>query len=169
MLRLFSQKLVSELVKKPGQRILSPDAQNAIFCAARRVRGCDFVYNFDVANGEFINKTVTTRSNWFFILTNAAVYWDTTDINNLPRVSIDFPNYSPSSPFSSEIKELLTVPTKLVFGSEDSAGRYEEPKNILYALGKTFSIGVSVKPNPAQYVRGCVLLSGLEIDVDEES
>lgn len=171
MLLQFNAKLFKELVKKP-EFVDTREKQAAYLDRTRSVRSSDFVFNLDVVNGVCVTRSVVTRSNWFFVLTNAAVYWEGVPVNDFPRLGIEFPMYTPSTPFNSEYKELNTVPSRLVFGCQDVEGKmnhYEEEKNVLYCLGKTFVVNLDVKAKPAQYARGYVVLSGLEIDVDGEA
>lgn len=166
MLKQFNEKFVDSLVKKRGALVLSPEYQDEIIKRAKRVRACDYVSKFEIKNGASFTQSVTTRANWSFILTNAAVYWENTTVGNMPKIAVNFPYFVPKSPFNTPVDDWGAVPSNLVFGREGLT-RFEEYKNLYYALDQRFVIELDAKAMPGQYARGYVLLSGLEIDLTE--
>ena len=170
MLKQFNEKFWYSLVKKRGALVVSTDAQNEIIERAKHVRSCDYIVNFDVKNGAAQMRNVVTRANWLFILTNAACFWNGVNVADLPKVSVKFPYYTPDSPFNTPVKDLGCVPENLVFGREGLTGKmkhFEEFKNIYYLLNQRFVINLDVIGKAGQYAHGSVILSGLEIDLNE--
>lgn len=169
MLKQFSEKFLDRLVKKRGSLILEPDAQNKVLSASKIVRSVDYVLNFEIDNGATTTKGVTTRANWLFILTNAAVYWENMDLSDFPKVAVKFPYYDSATPFATVPDDWGAVPSNLVFGREGLTGKmqhFEEYKNLYFLLGQRFSINLDVKAKSGQYGRGYVILSGIEINLE---
>lgn len=133
---------------------------------SRHVRAHDYVFSFDV-DGTVQEQTVTTVPQWFFILTNAAVYFDRTSGQVFPDVSITFPDAVGSTPFGTSREAAGNVPSKLVFATE-GADRFEEYKNLFYVLGDRVNITAKVVPPAGYKFHGSILLSGVEIDLIEE-
>lgn len=176
MLRQFNQKLYESLVKKCGAAVVGKSSVDEILKAAKRVRSADYVLSFDIKDGKADSKSTVTRANWLFILTNAACYWESpatpfpVPSGDWPKVGVNFENFVPSSPFNSKIEDFGTVPTSLVFGREDEEyihEHFEEYKNLYYLLNQRFVISLDVKSSPTYYLRGSVILTGLEIDLNE--
>lgn len=170
MLKQFNEKFWASLVKKRGALVVSSEAQREIIESSKKVRSCDYVVNFEVKNGAANMQNVVTRANWLFILTNAAVYWDSFNVADFPKISVKFPYYTPDSPFNTPAKDIGCVPSNLVFGREGLNGKmqhFEEYKNLYYLLNQRFVITLDAICKIGQYGRGAVLLSGLEIDLNE--
>lgn len=166
MLKQFNETFFDALVNKRGSLVLGVDKQNEICKNAKNVRSVDYVVKIEVNNGVANPLSIVTRANWHFILTNAAVYWDpSNDVADYPRVGLNFPDYTPQSPFGTLPADVYTVPTNLVFGRE-GAGRFEEYKNLYYSLGQRFVIEVHTKATkPNDYRRGYLMLTGLEVNL----
>lgn len=143
-------------------------AEDAVKLAGdcKRVRGKDYIFSFDVSPGSSVEHTVTTTANWFFILTNAAVYFDSVDPDEFPRVEFDFIDSVVKSPFSENIEYPDGVPTGAVFAYEGK-NRFQEYKNLFYVLGDRVNISVRCIPTVSKYSHGYVLLNGLELDLSE--
>lgn len=165
MLKQFNEKIFGELVKKRAGKILDALKRNEVISASKIVRSVDYVFAFDVKNNYAQTQSCVTRANWLFILTNAACYWDSLSINQLPKVAVEFKNYVPKTPFNTVAEDWGAVPCNLVFGRE-GVGRFEEYKNLFYVLDQRFVISLDVKPNLA-YSRGHVILSGVEISLED--
>ena len=170
MLKQFDVKFFEALVKNRGSLVLTREQQERVLSASKKVRSVDYIFNFDVVNGAAKQASNVTRANWLFLLTNAAVYWDSFSVSDFPKVSVKFPYYSPDSPFSTPVEDWGAVPSNLVFGREGLTGKnghFEEYKNLYYILGQRFVIQCDVKAAAGQYGHGSVILTGLEIDLDE--
>lgn len=170
MLRSFSQKFISEFVKKRDSLVLNSDQQKEIIDKSKRVRSCDYVANFVVKNGVAKTSGIVTRANWRFLLTNVCCYWENLSLSDFPKVSLEFPYFVPKTPFRTRAADWGAVPSNLVFGREGLTGafhHYEEAKNLYYLLDQRFVINLNVKSNTGIYSRGTVLLTGLELDLSE--
>lgn len=169
MLRQFVQKVYSSLVKDPGAAVVDADRRAEYLENARNVRAVDYVAKFEVKNGAASMRSLVTRANWRFIMTGAAVFWESFDPSNMPKVSVSFDAFAPSSPFRNTDKgELNAVPCSLVFGREGLTGiknHFEEYKNLFYVLDQRFSITLDAVANAGQYGRGYVLLTGVEVNL----
>ena len=133
---------------------------------SRAARAVDYVYNFDI-DGTAQEKTIQTRAKWFFIMTNAAVWFDETSGPVFPEVEINFPDGVGSTPFGTQRDAFGSVPSKLVFATE-GRGRFEEYKNLFYVLGERVSVLAKVTPPAGYKFHGAILISGVEIDLGEE-
>lgn len=170
MLKQFSEKFVDSLVKKRGSLVLTPEYQEEVLSRAKRVRSCDYVAPFTIKNGVTNSAGLVTRANWIFILTNSACYWENMAVSDFPKIAVNFPYYEPKTPFNTRVQDWGAVPSNLVFGREALTGQmqhFEEYKNLYYMLDQRFVIQVDIKANAGQYGRGAVLLSGLEVDLNE--
>lgn len=180
MLKQFNEGFFSELVKKRGELVTEPAKRDEILKAAKRIRSCDYLFNFDIKNGVANSKSMTTRANWIFLLTNAACYWESSSsvyplpVMDFPRVGVNFENFSPRTPFNSSVENYGTVKSGLVFGRENSEyldafknSHFEEYKNLYYLLDQRFTISLDIKSTPSYNIRGSVILSGLELDLNE--
>ena len=134
---------------------------------AGRVRCKDYVFKLPIENGGRVSREFTTTANWFFILTNAAVWFEGLTGTNAPRVTIDFPDYPVNTPFGTAIEYDNAVPAPLVFGSEGGE-HFEEYKNLFYLLGDRININAGAKSAAGTYCHGYILLTGLEIDLNGE-
>ena len=130
---------------------------------AKRVRCKDYVYYLPIENGAYVEKNVTTTANWFFVMTNAAVYFDGLSGSNSPLINLSFPDNVVDTPFATQIGR-AGVPASLVFGGEGGK-RYEEYKNLLYVMGDRINMTVKCTPAASTYCHGYVLITGVEVDL----
>lgn len=180
MLKQFSQKFFQGFTGlKPGHTVLSRSEQKIILDTCKNVRQKDYVFPLTIEGGTPARAMVTTTANWYFLLTNAAVYWDdnqwTLETKDYPRVSVKFTPFVPDSPFQTVPDELDAVRSNLVMGREmayysvGGVGDYlhfEEYKNLYYSLWQRITFDVEAFPAvPNQTARGYLLLSGLEFDL----
>lgn len=142
-----------------------PELARKFIRESRAARAVDYVYNFNI-DGTAQEKTLQTRARWFFIMTNAAVWFDETSGAVFPQVEINFPDGVGSTPFGTERDAFGSVPSKLVFAME-GRGRFEEYKNLFYVMGERVSMRAKVTPPAGSKFHGAVLLSGVEIDLGE--
>lgn len=171
MLKSFAEKFYKQIVDvKPGRTIFSEDQRDQILFDAKRVRSVDYVFNFDITDGQLHTRGVTTTANWYFILTGAAVFFENVAASDLPKVGIKFQDFTPSSPFGTVPEDLGAVNAVLAFGREGlPLGRWEEFKNIYFSLAQRVTINVETLPNNAEPLRGHVILTGLEINLYNET
>lgn len=148
------------------------ESENGVFNAvnaarflkdAKRVRSKDYVYKLNLT-GSDVTVEETTTPNWFFILTNAAVYWDVKTTAALPKVSVKFPDSVVDTTFATDIRDNGAVPSAVVFGRE-GVGRFEEYKNLFYVMGDRVTATVKAEPVTNDYYHGYVLLTGVELDL----
>lgn len=168
MLKQFDTSIFKNLVKDSGP-LCSSEEQKRVLMAAKSVRSVDYIFNFEVVNGAVKSASNVTRANWLFIITNAAVWWESFAVADFPKVAVKFPYYSPDTPFNTPVDDWGAVPSDLVFGREGLTGKnahFEEFKNLYYVLDQRFVINCDVKAAAGQYGRGAVILTGLEIDLD---
>lgn len=171
MLKSFSEKFYKQLVDvKPGRVIYSDTQRDQILFDAKRVRSVDYIFNFDITDGQLHTRGVTTTANWYFILTGAAVFFENTAAADLPKVGVKFQNFTPSSPFGTIPEDLGAVNACLAFGREGlPLGRWEEFKNIYFSLAQRVTINVETLPKNAEPLRGHVILTGLEMNLYNET
>lgn len=134
---------------------------------SRHVRAHDYVYNFDIVNGVSEERSVMTEPKWFFILTNAAIYCDKTSGEVFPDVAITFPDAVGSTPFGTSLEMDGAVASKAAIATEGGS-RFEPYKNLFYVIGETVNMRVKIFPPAGASFHGSVLLSGVEIDLNEE-
>lgn len=189
MLKSFNEKLFRDFVDLRRGRICRGASHAAqVVNASKILRSVDYVAPFEIerviqaAEPEKPRYygAVTTKGNWGFILTNAAIsltlcakrneiVTENISKDDFPKVKIEFRNLAPSSPFETSTEDAGAVSAPLVIGCENS-GRYVEAKNIFYFLNQRFTIDVEVLGNRefssgswcAEGLRGAVVLSGLE-------
>ena len=189
MLKSFNEKLFRDFVDfRRGRICLGASHAAQGVDASKILRSVDYVLPFEMQR--VIQATeperpryygaVTTKGNWGFILTNAAIsvnlcakrndiYTENISKDNFPKVKIEFRNLAPSSPFETSTEDAGAVSSPLVIGCENS-GRYVEAKNLFYFLNQRFTIDVEILGNKefsggtwcAEGLRGAVVLSGLE-------
>ena len=171
MLKSFAEKFYKQIVDvKPGRVIYSEEQRDQILFDAKRVRSVDYVFNFDITDGQLHTRGVTTTANWYFILTGAAVFFEDTPAANLPKVGVKFQDFTPSSPFGTVPEDLGAVNAALAFGREGlPLGRWEEFKNLYFSLAQRVTINVETLPNNSEPLRGHVMLTGLEINLYNET
>ena len=171
MLKSFAEKFYKKLVDvAPGRSILSAAQRDKILFDAKRVRAKDYVLNFTLRDGQITTRGVTTTANWYFILTGAAVYFEGANDTDLPKIGIKFQDFTPTSPFGTVPEDLGDVNAALVFGREGlPAGRWEEFKNIYFSLAQRITIHVEAMPANNEPLRGSVVLTGLEFNLQNEA
>lgn len=168
MLKSFAENFYKQLVDmKPGRVIYSKDQRDKILFDAKRVRSVDYVFNFNIENGQLQTRSATTKANWYFILTGAAVYFeDVQNASDLPKVAIKFQDFCPSSPFGTVPEDLGAVSSDIVLGREGLKNcRWEEFKNLYFSLDQRITIHVETLPRTSEPLRGHVILTGLEINL----
>ena len=175
MLKQFDQRMVGDFVQKKGSLVIGTEGQKDLLRKAKKIRSADYIFRFEVKDGVAPEQSVSTRANWLFVLTNVAVYWHDepfgASVANYPRVAIDFPYYCPSSPFGAPAEEIGSVPSNSMIAREGIEGHwnhFEEYKNLMYVLDQKFVINARVKAAAGDYLRGDVILSGLEFDITDE-
>lgn len=170
MLKSFAEKFYKKIVDvKPGRVIYSDEQRDKILFDAKRIRAKDYVLDFDIVDGQITQRAVTTTANWYFILTGAAVWFEETPAANFPKIGIKFQDFTPTSPFGTVPEELGDVSAQLVFGREGIVnGRWEEYKNIYFSLAQRITLNVEAIPNNSDPVRGCVILTGLEFNLQND-
>lgn len=173
MLRQFNQQFFSEFVHKRDALVTDSDGRREVLARAKKIRSADYVFHFVFRNGVADPVSVVTRANWRFVLTNAVVFGPEFDVPLMPKVTVRFPYYTPSSPVDGPIEDLGTVPVNLVFGAEDKGvknKRFEEYKNLFYVLDQNFVIEAVAKSQAGQalYSHYYLLLSGMEVDTTDE-
>lgn len=137
---------------------------------SQRVRNTDYIIYFD-SNGTIAkqSKEMVTRANWYFILTNAACWFDV-GVSDFPKLGVKFENVKPNSPFRAKDTPGAPVLAKLDWGREsDSLPHFEEYKNLFWALDQRIAIEVTFEPVTPGPIRGAVLLSGIEINLFSEA
>lgn len=171
MLKSFAENFYKQIVDvKPNRVIFSEDQRDKILFDAKRVRSKDYIIDFDVYDGQIITHGITTTANWFFILTGAAVFFENTDVKDFPKVGIKFQDFTPSSPFGTIPEDMGNVNAALVFGREGrTLGRWEEFKNLYFALAQRISINVDLMPSNNDPLRGHVILTGLEFNLSNDA
>lgn len=129
---------------------------------ARLVRCKDYVFYLSSSHHA---TTLTTTSNWFFVLTNAAVYFPFKNVREFPKTEIEFLDSVCTSPFGAPVEYDPGVPSPLVFARE-GLGRFEEYKNLFYVLGDHINLRVKAHPVDSEPFMGAVLLSGVEVNLE---
>lgn len=170
MLKAFSEKIYKQVVDvKPGRVIFSEEQRDKILFTAKRVRAKDYILKFDVYDGKIETRGITTTANWYFVLTGAAVFFEDVPGANYPKVGIKFQDFTPSTPFGTVPEDMGNVNANLVFGREGRPlGRWEEFKNLYFSLAQRISINVDVLPSNGEPLRGHVILTGLEFNLNDE-
>lgn len=184
MIKSFNKSIFEELTGlKPGHVVHNVAEVSKIISCCKKVRTKDYIFNLECKAGGTARDTATTTANWYFMLTNASVYWDVdfgqNSIERYPRVSVKFTPFVPDSPFNTEPEYLNAVPSNLVFGRSGAYGydinafqqlyriHFEEAKNLLYCLWQRITFEVEAFAEPEQNVRGAVMLTGLEFYMGE--
>lgn len=171
MLKQFDEKIRDYLLGlgKKSRTIKNRSEQLKLLYECMRVRNTDYLVYFD--SKETLSKQVkeiVTRANWYFILTNCAVWFDS-NVSKFPKIAIRFLDLTPNSPFRSEGVPGGAVLSKLNFGREtDTLDHFEEYKNLFVALGQRIAIDVEFEPVDTDPIRGAVLLTGIEINTFNE-
>lgn len=171
MIKQFDETIRDYLLGSlKNRRLTSSGEVLKLLYDSQRVRNTDYIIYFD-SNGTTSkqSKEIITRANWYFILTNAACWFDV-GVNNFPKLGVKFENVTPNSPFRAEDTPGGPVLSKLDWGREsDSLPHFEEYKNLYWALGQRIAIDVNFEPVTSGPIRGAVLLSGIEINLFNEA
>lgn len=137
-----------------------------IVANGRHIRCKDYVYNFETAGG-VAETTITTTANWFFILANTSVWLDDSSQAADIDVKIIFEDSANETPVASpNVKDSNFVPAALAL-SMQKGGRFEEFKNLFWALGDRVNVTIKVKTN-GEPARGVICFTGVEIDTAGE-
>lgn len=137
-----------------------------IVANGRHIRCKDYVYNFETAGG-VVETTITTTANWFFILANTSVWLDDSSQAADIDVKIIFEDSANETPVASpNVKDSNFVPAALAL-SMQKGGRFEEFKNLFWALGDRVNVTIKVKTN-GEPARGVICFTGVEIDTAGE-
>ena len=138
-----------------------------IVANGRHVRCKDYVWNFETAGG-VVETTITTTANWFFILANTSVWLDDSSQAADIDVKIIFEDSVQETPVTSqEVKDSNFVPAALALSMQNAGGRFEEFKNLFWALGDRVNITLKVNAN-GEPARGVICFTGVEIDNGKE-
>lgn len=171
MIKQFDETIRDYLIgTRKNRRLNSNNDVLKLLYDSQRVRNTDYIIYFDSNDTlEKQYKEIVTRSNWYFILTNAACCFDVGTID-FPKIGVKFSDISPNSPFRSEDTPGDPVLAKLDFGREtEKLPHFEEYKNIFWALGQRIAINVNFEPINSHPIRGAVLLTGVEINLYNEA
>lgn len=137
-----------------------------IVAHGRHIRCKDYVYNFETAGG-VVETTITTTANWFFILANTSVWLDDSSQAADIDVKIIFEDSANETPVASPVvQDSNFVPAALAL-SMQKGGRFEEFKNLFWALGDRVNVTIKVKTN-GNAARGVICFTGVEIDTAGE-
>lgn len=138
-----------------------------IVANGKHVRCKDYVWNFETAGG-VVETTITTNANWFFILANTSVWLDDSSQAKDVSVKIIFEDSVNETPVSSPaVQDSNFVPAALALSMQNAGGRFEEYKNLFWALGNRVNVTLKIKTN-GEPARGVVCLTGVEIDAAGE-
>lgn len=133
-----------------------------IVANGRHVRCKDYVWNFATAGG-VVETTITTTANWFFILANTSVWLDESSQAGDIDVKIIFEDSVTETPVTSPyVQDSNFVPAALAL-SMQKGGRFEEFKNLFWALGDRVNVTIKVKTG-GEPARGVICFTGVEID-----
>lgn len=180
MIKTYTEELFQRFTGQKQNAVIGSRAeQNEILCTCKNVRAKDYIFDFDLTAAKPRQlKAVTTAANWYFVLLNVAVSFgdgvEALDVNgaNWPRIAITFPDYEPNTPLkTSEPQFMNAVQSALVFARESANENgvklhYEEAKNFYYSLEQRFTIDVEAVRTGSADVRGSVILTGLEINLE---
>lgn len=137
-----------------------------IVANGRHIRCKDYVYNFETAGG-VVETTITTTANWFFILANTSAWLDDSSQAAAIDVKVIFEDSANETPVTSPaVQDSNFVPAALALSMQHSGGRFEEFKNLFWALGERVNITLKVKTN-GKPARGVICLTGVEVDTLE--
>lgn len=138
-----------------------------IVAHGRHVRCKDYVWNFETAGG-VVETTITTTSNWFFILANTSVWLDEASQAADIDVKIIFEDSVQETPVTSPaVQDSNFVPAALALSMQNAGGRFEEFKNLFWALGDRVNVTIKVNTS-GEPARGFICLTGVEIDTAGE-
>lgn len=138
-----------------------------IVALGRHVRCKDYDFNFETAAG-VADTTITTTANWFFILANTSVWLDEASQAKEIDVKVIFEDSVNETPVTSpDVKDSNFVPAALALSMQNAGGRFEESKNLFWALGDRVNVTIKVKSN-GEPARGVICFTGVEIDTAGE-
>ena len=138
-----------------------------IVANGKHVRCKDYVWNFETAGG-VVETTITTTANWFFILANTSVWLDDSSQAADIDVKIIFEDSVQETPVTStNVQDSNFVPAALALSMQSAGGRFEEFKNLFWALGDRVNVTIKIKTN-SEPARGVICLTGVEIDTAGE-
>lgn len=138
-----------------------------IVANGRHIRCKDYVFNFATAGG-VVETTITTTANWFFILANTSVWLDDSSQAADIDVKVIFEDCVNETPVTSPaVQDSNFVPAALALSMQHAGGRFEEFKNLFWALGDRVNVTIKVKTS-GEPARGVVCFTGVEIDTAGE-
>lgn len=165
------EKVWDEFVEGGAALVVDGNAQRLLLQRARQCRAVDYVSKFTVSNSRSNYDGITTRSNWIFMLTGAACYWEGLNPDELPMVCVQFPYRVPNMMFNTPVKDVGAAEECLVFGREGIEGKFqhfEEYRELKFMLSQRFTFKINVVPKSSGvYSRGYVVLNGLEFDMGD--
>lgn len=163
--RQLNKRIYNLLTGGDREKITRAKARE-IVANGRHIRCKDYVYNFETAGG-VAETTITTTANWFFILANTSVWLDDSSQAADIDVKIIFEDSANETPVASpNVKDSNFVPAALAL-SMQKGGRFEEFKNLFWALGDRVNVTIKVKTN-GEPARGVICFTGVEIDTAGE-
>lgn len=163
--RQLNKRIYNLLTGGDREKITRAKARE-IVANGRHIRCKDYVYNFETAGG-VAETTITTTANWFFILANTSVWLDDSSQAADIDVKIIFEDSANETPVASpNVKDSNFVPAALAL-SMQMGGRFEEFKNLFWALGDRVNVTIKVKTN-GEPARGVICFTGVEIDTAGE-
>lgn len=163
--RQLNKRIYNLLTGGDREKITRAKARE-IVANGRHIRCKDYVYNFETAGG-VVETTITTTANWFFILANTSVWLDDSSQAADIDVKIIFEDSANETPVASpNVKDSNFVPAALAL-SMQKGGRFEEFKNLFWALGDRVNVTIKVKTN-GEPARGVICFTGVEIDTAGE-
>lgn len=174
MLKSYTEAFCQRLTGlKNGCTIKDATQVRHILETCKNARAKDYVFKFEIAAGDTVRDAVTTTANWRFLLCGISAYFyddgGALAVGDWPRVSVNFENFSLSSPFGAGARDVNRVASNLVFGREGLTGgphHLEESKRIFLDLGQRFTTMLEAKGGAVPCF-GAVLLTGVEINENE--
>lgn len=163
--RQLNKRIYNLLTGSDRENITRAKARE-IVAQGRHIRCKDYVYNFETAAG-VAETTITTTANWFFILANTSVWLDDSSQAADIDVKIIFEDSANETPVvSPAVKDSNFVPAALAL-SMQKGGRFEEFKNLFWALGDRVNVTIKIKTS-GEPARGVICFTGVEIDTAGE-
>lgn len=160
--RQLNKRIYNLLTGSDNEKITRAKARE-IVANGRHIRCKDYVYNFATGGG-VVETTITTTANWFFILANTSVWLDDSSQAADIDVKIVFEDSANETPLTSpEVQDSNFVPAALALSMQNAGGRFEEFKNLFWALGERVNVTIKVKAT-GEPARGVICFTGVEID-----
>lgn len=164
--RQLNKRIYNLLTGSDRENITRVKARE-IVAHGRHIRCKDYVYNFETAGG-VVETTITTTANWFFILANTSVWLDDSSQTADIDIKIIFEDSANETPVASPaVKDSNFVPAALALSMQNAGDRFEEFKNLFWALGDRVNITLKVKTG-GEPARGVICLTGVEVDTLED-